>query len=54
MSTYCLYENLEGLESMKSKCRIACYKLIVQDCEMSAAGRNFEMGNLFFIVCALR
>lgn len=54
MSTYCLYENLEGLESMKSKYRIARYKLIVQDGEMLAAGRNFEMGNLFIIVCALK
>jgi hypothetical protein len=57
MSTYCLYENLEGLKSTKSKHLICqdlylCYKLIVYNFKMLAAGRNLEMGNMFIVSCS--
>jgi hypothetical protein len=57
MSTYCLYENFEGLKSTKSKHRICqdlypCYKLIVYNFEVLAAGRNLEMANMFIVECS--
>jgi hypothetical protein len=57
ISTYCLYENLEGLKSTKSR-HLICqdlylsYRLIFYNFKMLAAGRNLEMGNMFIVSCS--